>query len=223
MRWGRFAILTLVLLATMVVLVPLLRFAAAQAAQPHRELCQSHLRQLGAGLMMYSQDYDDRYPPANGWSTVLLPYLKTTTLYQCPADAAKNSFAMNANLDCRPMRTVAQPATLAALFESNMHVAGAAGRAEAVADPPRHFGTNNYVFADGHVAWLPTAPDFGKPYTPPPAFVPSPARVRPSFPVRLPTALPSRGRGRASNGTAPGEIQPRILLVKQPGAHPRSR
>lgn len=59
--------------------------------------CQSNLRQLGLGMMMYVQDYDEMYPLASttdktlgksgfGWAGVLQPYIKTTLIYQCPSE-----------------------------------------------------------------------------------------------------------------------------------------
>jgi len=75
--------------------------------------CISNLKQLGLGMMMYAQDYDERYPfyhpdpksdwgaghwGANGetaahfhssslWIAQLRPYIKDQSVYRCPKDA----------------------------------------------------------------------------------------------------------------------------------------
>lgn len=46
-----------------------------------RTSCLSNMKQLGVGLMMYTQDYDSIYPPS--WSC-------RDTTASCPADAAEN-------------------------------------------------------------------------------------------------------------------------------------
>ena len=54
--------------------------------------CQSNLKQVALGLMQYSQDYDEKIVPATskseyfGWANLLRPYIKNTSLYQCPAE-----------------------------------------------------------------------------------------------------------------------------------------
>ena len=61
--------------------------------------CQSNLKQIGLGLMQYTQDYDEMLPPVStpiehyaysspingyGWAGVLQPYIKSTQVYQLP-------------------------------------------------------------------------------------------------------------------------------------------
>jgi prepilin-type processing-associated H-X9-DG protein len=60
-----------------------------------RSSCQSNLKQVGLGVLQYTQDYDEKYPPAAtktpgqtgyGWAGVIQPYIKTTLIYQCPSE-----------------------------------------------------------------------------------------------------------------------------------------
>jgi prepilin-type processing-associated H-X9-DG protein len=137
--------------------------------------CRSNLRQLSAGLQMYSQDYDGYYPGAGEWDTLAWPYVKNEIAYRCREDVrahrrawegtprAKNSYAFNPNLDQRPVKSVPRPESTVALFESDLHVAGANGLSGAVASPPRHKGVNYFGFVDGHVKWQVTTADFGEP------------------------------------------------------------
>src|SRR5439155_12843822 len=57
--------------------------------------CVSNLKQIGTGLMMYVQDYDERYPifsfalcrPGYDaiWTNEILPYTKNTQIFVCPS------------------------------------------------------------------------------------------------------------------------------------------
>lgn len=68
-----------------------------------RTSCLSNLKQIGLGLVQYSADYDEVYPPYSGeceldynlygaqiadtgWARLLEPYVKSAQLYQCPSD-----------------------------------------------------------------------------------------------------------------------------------------
>lgn len=59
-----------------------------------RASCTSNLKQIGLGIMMYSQDYDETFPPGaytdgSGnkiiWRSLVQPYVKSTQLFQCPS------------------------------------------------------------------------------------------------------------------------------------------
>ena len=57
-----------------------------------RASCASNMKQLGLGMVQYSQDYDSTLPHAAaangyGWREAIYPYTKSTGLYQCPDDA----------------------------------------------------------------------------------------------------------------------------------------
>jgi prepilin-type processing-associated H-X9-DG protein len=65
-------------------------FARARE-QARKAACQSNLKQLGLAVMMYVQDYDEKYPYAymNGssgvyWFNVYDPYVKNKQVWVCP-------------------------------------------------------------------------------------------------------------------------------------------
>jgi prepilin-type processing-associated H-X9-DG protein len=145
-----------------------------QAAE--RRSCQSNLKQLSTALLMYMQDYDERFPPADRWTPNLQPYIKNNSVYKCPSDPKPHGYAMNKNLSRGSLADVERPAEITALFESNLHRPSANGTATAVAKPPRHMGGNNYAFIDGHVKWLDRPPPFGKPLPQPKSKPPSRTR-----------------------------------------------
>ena len=84
----------LVVIAIIAILAAILFPVFAKAREKARQsACGSNCRQIGLGLMMYSQDYDEtlvmRYYGAKGelsWKDVLAPYLKSGDIYRCPSN-----------------------------------------------------------------------------------------------------------------------------------------
>lgn len=94
----------LVVIAIIAILAAILFPVFARAREnARRASCQSNLKQLGLGVMQYTQDYDEKYPlrdAANGaaterdrrgvWAQVQ-PYLKSTQILQCPSETTTPS------------------------------------------------------------------------------------------------------------------------------------
>ena len=82
----------LVVIAIIAILASILFPVFARAREQARKAaCQSNLKQIGLGVMMYVQDYDEKYPFANMGYTpggriheVLVPYIKSTQVWICP-------------------------------------------------------------------------------------------------------------------------------------------
>src|SRR6185437_13395421 len=88
----------LVVIAIIAILAAILFPVFAQAREAARKTsCASNLRQLGLGMSMYQQDYDEKFPgwswgaehsggsdPANDgvgfWHSAIFPYVKNTGL-----------------------------------------------------------------------------------------------------------------------------------------------
>jgi len=91
----------LVVIAIIAILAAILFPVFARAREnARRASCQSNLKQIGLGMMQYTQDYDERYPlyrvPETsgettprpfGWADAIQPYLKSTQLLQCPSES----------------------------------------------------------------------------------------------------------------------------------------
>lgn len=85
----------LVVIAIIAILAAILFPVFAQAREKARTAsCQSNCKQLGIGVMMYVQDYDERYPfggwRPNGdgtwdWQNSTGPYTKNKAVYYCPS------------------------------------------------------------------------------------------------------------------------------------------
>src|SRR5690242_1981973 len=88
-RAGFTLIELLVVIAIIAILAAILFPVFAQARESARESsCLSNLKQLATAMMMYSQDYDERYP-VNGnqvyWMDLLQPYVKNSRVFNCPS------------------------------------------------------------------------------------------------------------------------------------------
>jgi prepilin-type N-terminal cleavage/methylation domain-containing protein/prepilin-type processing-associated H-X9-DG protein len=92
----------LVVIAIIAILAAILFPVFAQAREKARAIsCLSNIKQLGLGIVMYTQDYDEMFPVhaywESNWNTVegksqywqgrVLPYIKTLGVYRCPSDS----------------------------------------------------------------------------------------------------------------------------------------
>jgi len=145
--------------------------------------CQTNLQQISLAMFMYNQDYDDKLPPAIfhdktiGWANGLQPYLKSYSIFQCPAE--KNppqktpqpdkpgftDYWLNSNLSEINPNYIQHREQIVLLGDGD---GGSSASTASYAinhlsaswlqlhDPPmtRHSGGANYAFADGHVKWL---------------------------------------------------------------------
>ncbi len=94
-RRGFTLIELLVVIAIIAILAAILFPVFARAREKARQTsCLSNLKQLGLGVTMYCQDYDEIMPingPHGGdittkwWSGRIYPYVKNAQLYRCPS------------------------------------------------------------------------------------------------------------------------------------------
>jgi len=91
----------LVVIAIIAILAAILFPVFAQAREKARTAsCSSNARQLGLGIRMYTQDYDERYPFGgwlpNGtigtgeWQNTISPYIKNKGIFYCPSSGDDN-------------------------------------------------------------------------------------------------------------------------------------
>lgn len=90
----------LVVIAIIAILAAILFPVFARAREnARRSSCLSNMKQIGLGIMQYTQDYDEKYPQAywykndSGdaqgymqWSGSIRPYVKSSQLFVCPSD-----------------------------------------------------------------------------------------------------------------------------------------
>jgi prepilin-type N-terminal cleavage/methylation domain-containing protein/prepilin-type processing-associated H-X9-DG protein len=97
----------LVVIAIIAILASILFPVFARAREnARRSSCLSNLKQIGLGVMQYTQDYDEQLPyveqassatPGNFatnytiWAETLTPYLKSTQIWYCPSNSTSNT------------------------------------------------------------------------------------------------------------------------------------
>lgn len=95
----------LVVIAIIAILAAILFPVFARAREnARRASCQSNLKQIGLGIMQYTQDYDEKYPmryyggsgnyqQANSWRRATYPYTKSSQLFSCPSNTRNTVYA----------------------------------------------------------------------------------------------------------------------------------
>jgi prepilin-type N-terminal cleavage/methylation domain-containing protein/prepilin-type processing-associated H-X9-DG protein len=100
----------LVVIAIIAILAAILFPVFARAREnARRASCQSNLKQIGLGIMQYTQDYDERLPAStanNGLpngdnshslSYYVQPYIKSTQVFKCPSDTTTTATSYGYN------------------------------------------------------------------------------------------------------------------------------
>lgn len=121
----------LVVIAIIAILAAILFPVFARARENARKSsCMSNLKQIGLGVMQYTQDYDEKYPLlSNGtdntnmqrnWGQMIFPYIKSTQVFACPSNGVVSStsplMALNGGADPKiPASYVANPRIMANL------------------------------------------------------------------------------------------------------------
>lgn len=146
--------------------------ASETASEDPRANCQSNLKQVALAFMMYSQDSDEKLPPAKNsadglesstnWAGALRPYLKTTEMFHCPLDQAneaapRSSFGYNKRLSEFTSTNLRHPSSTIAYFEVDSKLTASTQTGtdiKAITAATRHEGGANYAMTDGSVRWL---------------------------------------------------------------------
>lgn len=98
----------LVVIAILAILAAILFPVFAQAREKARmSVCISNMRQIGTGLTVYAQDYDETYPRIRFrgydyvWRNAIQPYVKNIGVFACPSNPVATRCPPDPN---RPLR-----------------------------------------------------------------------------------------------------------------------
>lgn len=147
----------LVVIAIIALLAAILFPVFARARENARKTsCMNNLKQLGLGIMQYTQDFDETFPKNNNtgrWRTNIHPYVKSAQSHVCPSARLTNGYGINVNISnwdfARNLSELAAPAQTSL-------IADAAQCNTTVATDHNSLKWNNYV--SGTTDWQFTPP-----------------------------------------------------------------
>jgi len=184
----------LVVIAIIAILAAILFPVFAKAREKARQTsCLSNIKQLGLGVLMYAQDYDEVFPlyqptepvynyPYCYWDDLLGPYINNDQLWVCPTTKLNPSYYPNLYLSirggmgydfrARSLGYVLNPSECIMMAESRDYgvcghcINGADGLASSCGRRTGaiHNDGCNHVFVDGHAKWAKPAPGTGFEY-----------------------------------------------------------
>ncbi len=168
----------LVVIAIIAILAAILFPVFAKAREKARQTtCSSNLKQIGMGMLMYAEDYDETLPQSEynekAWGFCfykdkIMPYVKSDKIFQCPSDSSwcksadcdYNSYVYNGipwtpgwGIAGRSLAAINAPSTIVMVFDSS--VCAATSYHQPKSGTMYNDAMNNLCFGDGHVKFLP--------------------------------------------------------------------
>ncbi len=120
----------LVVIAIIALLAAILFPVFARARENARKSsCQNQLKQIGLGILQYTQDYDETMPISFGgggtdalqWTQRTYGYIKSQQIFQCPSDSSKGNIPWGTNAN------PGFPAPFHSSYGANYRVIGGGG------------------------------------------------------------------------------------------------
>jgi prepilin-type processing-associated H-X9-DG protein len=152
----KLTVFEVLLIGVILVILVAVFFPVSTGSGPIRKMVAlSNIKQIGLGLIMYSDDFDDQLSVANKWMDLTLHYAKKEALYHAlevpSATPSTYGTAFRSELSGRDTTKIAAPEHRAMAFDSTLMEWNAASGLWSLPNPPRHSGRSNVVvFADGH-------------------------------------------------------------------------
>ena len=147
------SIVSLILVPMMCLVIAMLMPALASARhQAKSAVTMNNAKQLCLAMILYCDENDDKFPPAENWPEVIEPYLgHDEKILSSPFDPeTRRAFAMNIHLNGRQRPDIDRAHRVVLVFEAAYGSPPSGGR-ELLPEEPR--GRKGYVigFLDGHV------------------------------------------------------------------------
>ncbi len=115
--------------------------------------CLSNVKHQAIGLIIYEDDFDDRFPRGDRWMDVTKEYLKAEDARHCPqVPKGAYGYAFNSLLSLAKTPKDAEKVVL--IYDSTTSRRNASDRLSSLPRPGRHEGKDNIAFADGHAKAL---------------------------------------------------------------------
>ncbi len=169
-----FTLIEMIVVIAIVLILAAILMPVFQRPNPgihKRDRCRGNLRQVALGLIQYTQDYDEKFPRVSrkgsrGWSQDIQPYIKSWQIFECPSVpnyvVKTSDYFYNSRLEgFKVGDLVSQTQTILggdgpdhAPLSSHLSGLPLDATTNEKSFAQRHFGTANYLFADGHVKSL---------------------------------------------------------------------
>jgi prepilin-type N-terminal cleavage/methylation domain-containing protein/prepilin-type processing-associated H-X9-DG protein len=108
-KYAGFTLIELLVVIAIIAILAAILFPVFGRARENarRTSCLSNLKQIGLGIMQYTQDYDEMYPITGTmgtsfggnrygyWKMYTYPYVKSTQVYACPSSKKANDETFN--------------------------------------------------------------------------------------------------------------------------------
>ena len=150
--------ISLVLVPIIAILAAMLLTALARAkARAQTFACESNVKQLCLGVIMYAGDNNEQLPPANTWCDAISKYLGGSEKpFKCFAgdQSQRSHYAFNARLQGVRLGRIQSPNLTVLIFETDGGW-NLSGGPELLLNKPRHISSVVVGFADGHVEAVP--------------------------------------------------------------------
>jgi prepilin-type processing-associated H-X9-DG protein len=127
-----------------------------EAVTAQKGECVGNTVVITRAITACAASHEGQFPDARTWVQDIQPHLNADieSLFSCPVAGEPGvGFAYNAGVSGVTLENEAELASVVILLESDAST-GSSGGPELLPAEPRHFGGDNYGFADGHVVWL---------------------------------------------------------------------
>lgn len=160
LKGSGFAIAGLVIPVVFTLIMPILAAILMPALArtkmvAQRVVCSTNMKALSTAMMVYMNDYDEKYPTPELWCDLLIQKADVSPKsLQCPLDP-EGSFSYAINKNVYGIEPGQVPAQMVVLFEADLGRNGVGGPEDIAFRHDQHgqYGCN-IAYADGHVEFV---------------------------------------------------------------------